>query len=54
MARRHTVAQTLDLGEERNSLAIVANRGQGLALWLCNTLTKLAMHSIYSIRERWL
>jgi hypothetical protein len=48
------VAQTTDLGEERNSLAMVANRGRGLALWLCNNLENLAMHSIYSIRERWL
>jgi hypothetical protein len=41
-------------GGKRNSLAVVANRGQGLALWLRIKLTELAVHSIYSIHERWL
>jgi hypothetical protein len=33
---------------------MVANRGQGLTLWLRNKLMELVVHSIYSICERWL
>jgi hypothetical protein len=51
---RLMVAQTTYLGEERNSLAMVANQERGLALWLRNKLMELDVHSIYSIRERWL
>jgi hypothetical protein len=40
MARRLTVAQTTDLGKERNSPAIVANRGHGLVLWLHNNIAE--------------
>jgi hypothetical protein len=51
---RLMVAQPTYLGEERNSPAMVANRGQGLTLWLRNKLMELVVHSIYSICERWL
>jgi hypothetical protein len=49
-----TVAMATELGENPNSGAMVANRRRGLVLWLCNNLAELAVHSIYSIRERWL
>jgi hypothetical protein len=49
-AWRLTVAQTTDLGEERNSPAMVANRRRGLVLRLRNNLAKQVEASIY--RER--
>ena len=49
-----TTVMATELGEKLNSGAMVANRRRGLVLWLRNNLAELAVHSIYSIRERWL
>jgi hypothetical protein len=49
-----SAATATKLGEKSNSGAMVANRRRGLVLWLHNNLAELAVHSIYSICERWL
>jgi hypothetical protein len=43
-----------DLGKKQNSGTMVANWRRGLVLLLRKNLAELAVHSNYSIRERWL
>jgi hypothetical protein len=33
---------------------VVDDRRRGMGLWLRNNLAELMVHSIYSLRERWL
>jgi hypothetical protein len=41
------------LGENPNSVAVVANRGQGWMLWLGDNLAKQTVPSIYKGTKRW-
>jgi hypothetical protein len=43
-----------DLGENPNSLVMVANLGRGAVLWVRNKLAEQAGATIYSVQKRWL
>jgi hypothetical protein len=47
------VAQSTNLGEEGNSPAMVANRGQGWVLWLSDNLEQQTVPSIYKGAKWW-